>query len=109
MQATKKLIFKITHLYSNQMRLMLQCKQGVNNSYTSLAAPGALAHSQQRLQNPKWPPGVPKMAVDRPNADRLESRTLVPICFFGPFLLSNALKNYINHEGFLDPEIAAFT
>ena len=29
---------------------------------TSLAAKGALAHRLQRLQNPKWPPGGPKMA-----------------------------------------------
>ena len=29
---------------------------------TSLAATGALAHRLQRLQNPKWPPGGPKMA-----------------------------------------------
>ena len=29
---------------------------------TSLAVPGALAHCLQRLQNPKWPPGGPKMA-----------------------------------------------
>ena len=29
---------------------------------TSLAAPGALAHRLQRLQNPKWPPVAPKMA-----------------------------------------------
>ena len=30
--------------------------------YHSLAVEGALAHSLQRLQNPKWPPGGPKMA-----------------------------------------------
>ena len=29
---------------------------------TSLVAKGALANSLQRLQNPKWPPGGPKMA-----------------------------------------------
>ena len=29
---------------------------------TSLAAKGALANRLQRLQNPKWPPGGPKMA-----------------------------------------------
>ena len=29
---------------------------------TSLAAKGALANHLQRLQNPKWPPGGPKMA-----------------------------------------------
>ena len=34
----------------------------INEYNTSLAAPGALAHRLQRLQNPKWPPGGPKMA-----------------------------------------------
>ena len=33
---------------------------------TSLVAPGALAHRLQRLQNPKWPPGGPKMAARGP-------------------------------------------
>ena len=38
--------------------------KGFNIDYmsTSLAAPGALAHCMQRLKNPKWPPGGPKMA-----------------------------------------------
>ena len=29
---------------------------------SKLAAPGALANPLQRLENPKWPPGDPKMA-----------------------------------------------
>ena len=29
---------------------------------TSLVAKGALAHRLQRLENPKWPPGGPKIA-----------------------------------------------
>ena len=29
---------------------------------TSLAEKGALTHRLQHLQNPKWPPGGPKMA-----------------------------------------------
>ena len=32
---------------------------------TSLAAKGALAHHLQRLKNPKWLPGGPKMVFGR--------------------------------------------
>ena len=42
--------------YSEEPSGLLTSKAMYN---TSLAAPGALAH---RLQNPKWPPGCPKMA-----------------------------------------------
>ena len=40
----------------------VQFRLVVLESNTSLAAKGALAHRLQRLQNPKWPLGDPKMA-----------------------------------------------
>jgi len=41
---------------------LLNFSAAENKNNTSLAAKGALANRLQRLQNPKWPPGGPKMA-----------------------------------------------
>ena len=51
----KKCIYYKIHVYT----LIFANKSYVN---TSLAAKGALTNRLQRLQNPKWPPGGPKMA-----------------------------------------------
>ena len=54
--------FNKMHQEIRQSRIQENCKESEQN--TSLAAKGALAHRLQRhsLQNPKWPPGGPKMA-----------------------------------------------
>ena len=53
MKIRKNFMFKNRGLGTKKQKSILN---------TSLAAKGALAHRLQRLKNPKWPPGGPKMA-----------------------------------------------
>ena len=55
-----KFLEKVEDVSTLLQELMSKDHDKVKN--TSLAAPGALAHRLQRLQNSKWPLGGPKMA-----------------------------------------------